>query len=140
MTYVSKTKTSEIAKRLFKVTYSCLHWQSGIITKMITEDELKCMEVQSRLYAIEKAEDLGVIWPAGAVVEVIHSYSSHRGYSRAEYEIRSPAPLTEDDLDVLRAQGCFMSGQSTGSCDLGKGAIVNGKFVYSAVSIRDSGD
>lgn len=66
--------------------------------------------------------------------------ASSNCYSAISYEIASSELLTEYDLDILRAQGCFMSGQEEGICDINNFDVINNKFVYRARSVCDSGD
>lgn len=88
---------------------------------------------------IIESVNLGKLWPNNCTVEVTESYSRNC-YSRQYYQIKSDNPLTEYDIDILRAQGCFMSGQVCGAVDINKPEIINNKYCYFANSICDSGD
>jgi len=84
------------------------------------------------------ATPVGALWPEGAVVECTGTASPYRCYTEAFYTIRSPKMLTSEDIDILRAQGCFMSGQECGNLRYSK-TLDNG-FEYYLRSVCDSSD
>lgn len=77
-------------------------------------------------------------WPKGVVVEETKS-SSGRCYAEVHYAVTSPRELTDDDFDVLRAQGAFMNGQECGLV-CGKSVSPEGIHTYRLRSICDSSD
>jgi hypothetical protein len=79
-------------------------------------------------------------WPEGVVVENLGgSDRGYRCYAEVDYKVTSPVELTEDDFDILRAQGCFMSGQEHGSV-CGHKVNDDGTHEYRCRSICDSSD
>jgi len=144
---MSYPRTKETAKPLFKVITNK--------PSNTTRNGVRDSDIKECFYATQETIDfirkyhtrtdiidivaVDALWPKNAVIEL--TSSSYRScYATAGYKITADDLLTEDDLAVLRAQDCFMSGQETGLCNINTYEIVNDKYVYSAHSVCDSGD
>jgi hypothetical protein len=86
----------------------------------------------------ESIEDLGKLGPEGVQVRV-ESSGNGRCWVWANYEIKSPKELTEDDFKYLRIHYSFINGQNHAVI---RGVTNNedGTFTYKAHSECDSGD
>lgn len=112
---------------------------------LMTQKDLDSRKMYAGAYPREKiisTESIKQIWPNPSVI-VEHLGSSDRGwrcYSEASYSIKSDTRLTEEDMDILRAQNCFMGGQECGSVNLEQFDIKDGLYCYTARSVCDSSD
>ena len=84
-------------------------------------------------------EELGPLWAKNATVEPTEG-GTGRCWVWQNYKITADEQLNERDMEVIRAQYPFLSGQDTAKVDLQSFQEVGGKFVYKAHSECDSGD
>lgn len=145
-------KTSAEAKPLFRVKMlnksTCQRMQPD--GKFGRDPDTQSVEIMSEStlehyrkyntywHTILDAEPLGPLWPEGVTVLQTSSTTPFRCCHEAKYLVKSPRLLTDEDKEVLRAQGCFMSGQEEGS--FSDPSTVEGGFEYIAKSFCDSGD
>jgi hypothetical protein len=88
---------------------------------------------------LKVVEELGPIWTKNAEVEPAEGGGGNC-YVWQNYKITADEPLNERDMEIIRAQYPFISGQRTAEVNLNSFQEVDGKFVYKAYSERDSGD
>jgi hypothetical protein len=81
-------------------------------------------------------ENLGEYVPNCEVF--IESVTERRCFCSVTYKVIAEKALNDTDFEVLRALGCFLLGQISG--ELLKSSEENGKFNYTLLSERDSGD
>lgn len=91
------------------------------------------------LTKLKVVEELGAIWAKNAVVEPTES-GSGRCWVWQNYKITADEKLNEKDMEIIRAQYPFLTGQDTAKVNLDSFQEVDGKFVYKAHSECDSGD
>lgn len=84
-------------------------------------------------------EELGKLWPKNTTV-IENGSRSGRCYVWKSYKVTADEKLNEQDMQVIRAQYGFLSGQRTADVNLNSFKEENGKFVYEAISECDSGD
>lgn len=144
---MSYPRTKETAKPLFLLTtVKASTWRRNGIpdpdiveTYHATQETIDYLTKYRKDTKITDMSECNTLWPNDTVVNL--KGSSYRNcYATASYEIVSSERLTESDLSVLRAQGCFMSGQETGICNTESYQEIDGKYIYSASSVCDSGD
>lgn len=105
-------------------------------TEVMSEQKFENMK---RWRDLEMIEELGVLWPKNATVEM-KSEGGGRCWVWAKYEISASEPLNEQDMQIIRAQYDFLTGQKTADVNLKSFKEENGKFVYEAFSECDSSD
>lgn len=132
-------RTQQNAKNLFKVElFSKIEKDTSFC--LLDERMLESYLYYSSRYNILSVDPMGALWPEGVTVESAVCETPFRCYTRATYTIRSPKLLTEEDVDILRAQGCFMGGQVSGECNIDIFTREGDLYVYGAYSVCDSGD
>ena len=78
-------------------------------------------------------------WPDCSVVVEGSSGLAGNCYRTGSYTVTSRVALTDDDFEILRAQGAFMSGQETGVV-CGHEELPDGTHKYICRSTCDSSD
>lgn len=145
---MSKVQTAKDAKILYRVTTVEKSWIStgGVPNPDIVKEQILDQRTlnyyktcPSAFPKIMTEEELGPLWPEGVEVRVTNS-SYRNCLSRTTFQVTSPKPLTEEDLEILRAQGAFGYGQAQGGCDLDQVTQVDGLYCYTAATVCDSGD
>jgi hypothetical protein len=122
-------------KNLFLVKF-----EKNNSTELMTESRLEYYRKYPKWYGeLTVVEELGKLWPKNAAVAETTS-GSGRCYVWKNYKITADEKLNEQDMDIIRAQYSFLSGQRTADVNLNSFKEENGKFVYEAFSERDSGD
>ncbi len=129
-------KQQDVAKQLFKCE---VRTNRHVGVSILSWETIKEYENPAYRTDVVLLEDLGKAWPKGAEVELL-SRSGRNCYLREKYLVTADARLTEEDMEILRAQGCFMGGQETGLIDLNDYTLCNGRFTYEAHSVCDSSD
>lgn len=81
-------------------------------------------------------ENLGEYVPKCEVF--IESVTERRCFASVTYKVIAEKALNDTDFEVLRALRCFLLGQISGK--LLKSSEEGGKFIYTLLSERDSGD
>lgn len=82
---------------------------------------------------------LGRLWPQGVTIAASEVGQPWNCCRTQDYEVSSPVELTDRDFVVLRAQGCFMSGQECGVVQRGE-KQPDGSWKYQCRSLCDSSD
>lgn len=108
-------------------------------TRLLTESTLDaCRKYDCMAFRPETVLPLGNMWPTGVTVETIATRHLWKCCTEQDYKVKSPTRLEAGDWNVLRAQGCFMSGQQHGVPNQGK--QTDDGWEYKVVSFCDSSD
>lgn len=82
---------------------------------------------------------LGRLWPPGVTISASPEGQPWNCCRTQNYVVNSPVELTDRDFEVLRAQGCFMSGQECGIVGHSE-QLPDGSWEYQCRSLCDSSD